>query len=200
VVAGVAAIAWLAGLAIGRVPGPERGFTATGGGTGSSASPGVGTPIVVPAGRVHDFDPQGDGRENPEQAPLALDGDTSTAWQTATYAGRPDFGGLKSGVGLLVDLGRPRPVSSVTVLLTIPGANLDLRVGAARAADASGYQVVASATDAGAHPPHGEPVGTVTFVPAGAPVSARYWLVWLTRLPRSGKGFAEGVAEITFRS
>jgi hypothetical protein len=202
VVAGIAALAWIAGLAVGRVPGPDRGFTAPNVPHGSTA-PGTGTVIAVPAGRAHDFDPEGDGSENPEQAALALDGDLSTAWQTATYRNRPDFGGLKSGVGLLVDLGRPRTVRSVTVVLTVPGADVELRVGAAHAADVNGYQVVGRVTNAGRRPPHGEPAGTVTFTPGGAsgaaPVTGRYWLVWFTRLPRSGSGYADGIAEITFR-
>ena len=52
------------------------------------------------------FDPEGDGEpENDSDVPLAFDGDPSTAWSTLEYRGSPDFGNLKDGVGLLLDLG-----------------------------------------------------------------------------------------------
>jgi hypothetical protein len=198
IIGGIAAVAWIAGLAVGRVPGPQAGFTAAGP-SSTSTHTAQGTVIAVHARQVRDFDPEGDGSENPDSVGLAVDGDASTAWSTTTYKNRPDLGGLKSGVGLLVDLGRPRPVKSVTVLLSEPGANLELRAGAAPAAGANGYQIVAHASDAGRHPPHGVAAGTVTLVPQGAPLRARYWLIWLTRLPRSGSGYADGIAELTFR-
>jgi hypothetical protein len=186
-------MAWLAGLAVGRVPGPSRGFSAAPkGGAGAGAV----AVITIPAGGVSDFDPEGDGTENPDQVPLAVDGDPSTQWQTAAYRNRPDFGGLKSGVGLLVDLGRPRTVASVTVLLTNPGADLQLRTGPRRATTADGYRVVATATDAG----HGGGTqrGTVTLKPT-APVRSQYWVVWFTRLPKVGGDYVDGIAEMTFR-
>ena len=37
----------------------------------------------------------------------------------------------------------------------------------------------------------------VTLRPATA-VTARYWVVWLTRLPAAGTNFQGGVAEMTF--
>ncbi len=55
---------------------------------------------------VKDFDPFGDPpEENPDQAGNAIDGKQATAWTTLTYRGRPTLGGLKPGVGLVVDLG-----------------------------------------------------------------------------------------------
>ena len=53
-----------------------------------------------------DFDPQGQPpKENPEDAPLAVDGDLATAWSTSAYNDQFGPGGLKTGVGLVVDLG-----------------------------------------------------------------------------------------------
>ena len=65
-----------------------------------------------------DFDPFGDPpEENADQAPLAVDGKPDTAWTTSTY--QQNFGptGLKDGVGLLLDLGKPQEVGSVDVTL-----------------------------------------------------------------------------------
>ena len=62
--------------------------------------------------------PQGDDEsENPEQARLAIDDKLSTGWRTSTYLGSPELGGLKDGVGLVLDLGGPREVDSVRVRL-----------------------------------------------------------------------------------
>ena len=104
---------------------------------------------------MRDFDPEGDGKENPDEAPLAHDGDASTAWETGLYARRADFGGLKQGVGLLIDLGQARRVTGVTILMSKPGANLELRTSDRPAAKADDYSLVAGARDAGAHPPAG---------------------------------------------
>ena len=60
-----------------------------------------------------DFDPQGDPpAENPDLAPLAVDGDPATAWRTLAYKQNFGPGGLKTGVGLVLDLGAARDVSA----------------------------------------------------------------------------------------
>jgi hypothetical protein len=196
VIVTIVIIGWVSGLTLGRVPGPGRGFATTG---TASPSPGTAAVTTLPIQSMRDFDPEGDGRENPDEVPLAHDGDASTAWETGLYARRPDFGGLKQGVGLLIDLGQARRVTGVTVLMTKPGANLELRAADAAAPQANGYTVVAGANNAGAHPPAGQPAGTVQLTPTGGAFTARYWLLWLTRLPRDGSGYRVGVAEISFR-
>jgi hypothetical protein len=50
--------------------------------------------------------------------------------------------------------------------------------------------VAATADDAGT---------TVTLRPA-SPTTARFWVVWLTKLPKGDGGFRGGVAEMTFQS
>jgi hypothetical protein len=194
-IAAIVIIGWVSGLALGRVPGPGRGFTSAG---TASPSPGTTAAAPLPIASLRDFDPEGDGRENPDETALAHDGDASTAWETGLYARRPNFGGLKQGVGLLVDLGQVRRVTGITVLFTKPGANLDMRAADTPATAAGGYAVVASARDAGAHPGAGQPAGSVQLTPSGGALSARYWLLWLTRLPSDGSGYRVGVAEITF--
>ena len=66
-------------------------------------------PSSWPASR--DFDPEADPpEENPDEAPNAIDGDAATSWTTSTYRGDPALGGLKPGVGLMVDLGKDQEV------------------------------------------------------------------------------------------
>ena len=80
----------------------------------SSSAQAQGAPVEL-AG-VSDFDPLAEPpEENPDEAPNAIDGDPATSWTTSTYRGDPALGGLKPGVGLMVDLGKDQEVRSVTV-------------------------------------------------------------------------------------
>lgn len=77
-----------------------------------------------------DFDPQGgDQTENPDRVPQAWDGDPTTGWTTDHYIGSPEFGGLgKDGVGMIVDLGSPKAVSQLEMVMAVTGANLMVMV------------------------------------------------------------------------
>ena len=168
-----------------RAPAPaapaEGGPTATAGPAGS----------VIPIVAAQDFDPEGDGKENPQETGRAYDGSTATAWRTGGYKNRPNFGGLKSGAGLRLDLGAPQDVASVTVTLLGAPTDVELRVGLDDSPDADGYVVAAQAAQAGTE---------VALVPA-APVQARYVLLWFTSLPKEQGSalYRGGVAEATVR-
>ena len=62
------------------------------------------------------FDPEGDGHERDEEAPLAVDGNRSTFWRTERYS---RF--FKTGVGLVLDAGRGVRVRQVVVDSATPG-------------------------------------------------------------------------------
>ena len=156
----------------------------------TSASPGQVLPIVG----VRDFDPEANPpEENPQLAPLAVDGDPSTAWRTVTYYGNPQLGGLKDGVGLVVDLGKQQPVSSVS--LQLKGSPTSLEVfadpGAGTApTSTSGLDKVAGATGAGTH----------VDLHLKHPATTEYLVIWLTSLPPASGGYMGQIAEITVRS
>ena len=158
----------------------------------SSAAP---ASVKLPIAGVTDFDPQGDPpEENPDLAQLAVDGKPATAWQTLTYRGNPRLGGLKSGVGLLVDLGKPVKVGQVKLTLLGSGTSLDLLAAPddteAAPTSTDGLTTVASAQDAGT---------SVTLEPKKQPTT-RWLVVWLTSLPAAPGGFKGQVAEISVRS
>jgi hypothetical protein len=165
-------------------------------GTGTSSSPSpkqsTGAPVRIAA--VSDFDPQGDpSDENPQLAPLAVDGKPGTAWRTLTYKNNPRLGGLKSGVGLLVDLGKPTAVGSVRV--TLMGSPTAVEILAAPDArsepqDTDGLDKVAS----------DESAGTRADLELDQPVRTRWLVVWLTSLPSAPGGYQGRVAEITVSS
>jgi hypothetical protein len=160
--------------------------------TSPSPAAGGGKPVSI-AG-VRDFDPQGDPpEENPQLAGRAADGKPGTFWTTVTYLRTPELGGLKSGVGLLVDLGTKTSVGDVR--LTLGGSPTALQILAAPDATSAptgtdGLTTVASADDA----------GTSVNLRLEKPVSTRWLVVRLTKLPPAPGGFQGRVAEISVRS
>ncbi|HEX2040046.1 MAG TPA: protein kinase [Acidimicrobiales bacterium] len=78
---------------------------------GPGPAPGGAAVRVVAA---HSFDPLGDGDENEDTASLAVDGRPDTAWATSRYNTR-DFGNLKDGVGLYVQVSGGRALRRLEV-------------------------------------------------------------------------------------
>lgn len=186
----IAAAGWALGVNLGAIPTPRGlgypSFSAAGpsGQPTPSGAPAASTVIKPVAARI--LDPQGDGTELAGAA-RAIDGNPATAWVTQTYT-TANFGGLKNGMGVLVDLGSPQPVRSVTVTMVGAGTSLQLRTSNTESGDPAAYQTVATANGAGT---------TVTFTPA-APTTGQYWLLWITRLAPAGGGYSAGVAEVVF--
>jgi hypothetical protein len=146
----------------------------------ASPSPGKQS-TVLRVDRASGFDPNpGDGAEKSERAPLAVDGKDGTEWTTEGY-NSARFGQLKSGVGLLLDMGKEVRISDVKVTLPAPtGSVLQLRTGDTETL--SGLDVVDKDTDTD---------GTITFHPS-SPVQGRYLLLWFTKLAPDGSGQFRG--------
>lgn len=137
--------------------------------------------------KAKDFDPLGDGNEHPTEVKRAYDGDPDTYWETLRYT-RADLGGLKPGVGVIVDLGSVKPVSGVKVDFI---GDTDVQLLAASSGTSSmptqldGFTKVTSGS------------GTDVTLTPGSKLSTRYLLVWLTRLPQNPDGGFRGrISEI----
>jgi hypothetical protein len=151
---------------------------------GAEPSADPAAPLAVTSGTV--FDPFGDGEsENGDEVPLAFDGDPATAWTTLTYRGTPDFGNLKPGVGVLLDLGSAQAVGAVTVTTTTPGIAVEVRTGDSPDGDLEAFPVAASGT-----------VDGTAELALEEPVTAQYVLVWVTSLVPAEDGFTGAVAEV----
>jgi putative peptidoglycan lipid II flippase len=132
------------------------------------------------------FGPNGTGDgDNSGQAGNALSGQASSSWSTQWYL-TAKFGGLKSGTGLLLDLGSTVSISSVKLVLNhSPGVTVQLRVGSK--ASLPDLQTARTASGAG---------GTVRLT-FKTPVQAKYLLIWFTKLAPDGAGhYAETVSHI----
>ena len=129
----------------------------------------------------------GDAYSNPDHpdthantAGAATDGSLSTSWTTQTY-GDEAFGGLLTGLGLVLDAGSPVKLTSITLQTTTPGFTAEIQAGSSRsgpfAADSSSQTVDGS---------------SATFSLNGS--SAQYYVVWLTSLP---PGRTAAISEVT---
>lgn len=96
----------------GRTAAPTRTASTT---SAPSTPAAPAAPVVIPVAKASAYDPQGDGAENERKLPMLTDGTTSS-WTSDWYLS-PQWSGLKSGLGVALDLGKTRKVTSVTVTL-----------------------------------------------------------------------------------
>ena len=157
------------GGAAAPLPSPSGGAAGTSG--APSPSPSAGATGAVHVARATAIDPQGDNSENSALAKNAIDGNPGTSWHSERYDS-PNFGGIKPGLGLVLDLGATRTVTAVTLSASGTDGTVELRTN--DSGTYQGSQVVATGQVTG--------TGTVDLRPA-APVSARYLVVWFTRAP-----------------
>lgn len=161
--------------------------------TRKTPSGSVGAPVKIVS--ASDFDPEGNpSSENPDEVPLALDGNPRTGWKTLTYQGNPELGGLKSGVGLLLDLGSDQKVGSVEVSLAGGPTHLELYAAPTGVsdppADLGGLRQVTNNVRAN---------GTATLRPRGD-LQTRFVVIWLTSLPQVSDGYRGEITEVTVHS
>ena len=177
---------WLVGLAVGDLPRRTNGVDAIVS-TTDAPSPGATatTALALTQLPIRDFDPEGDKQENPDQARNAVDGIASTTWATQTYK-TASFSGIKKGVGLLLDLGKVTELHTVEVGFSAPGAHVELRVGQDAPVDATSLEAVAA----------GNSGAQVAKLTPTAGTKARYVLIWITSLPKEGKGYRVGISEL----
>jgi len=148
----------------------------------TSSAPTSSAPIAVVD--ASGFDPEGDQSEKDSSASRVLDGDPSTVWQSEGY-NSPSFGGLKKGVGVILDLGGPRTVHSAR--LTLGNGPADVTVYAAPSRSLDGVSTIGEVQGAGDS-------ATVT-APTDLP-PARYVIVWFTLIPQDGGRYRASLADI----
>jgi cytoskeletal protein RodZ len=131
------------------------------------------------------FGPDGasDG-DSPSTAKNAIAANPTQPWATQWYV-TPTFGMLKHGTGLLLDLGSKVTITSVSLDIAQNGGTLQLRAGDGAALSDLG--VVTTAANAS---------GAVKIT-LSHPVTARYLLIWFTKLASDGSGhYQESAAHV----
>ncbi|NYJ03577.1 hypothetical protein HNR19_004275 [Nocardioides thalensis] len=170
-----------------------RGRTPLGAEPDPTPSRSASSPAAAPVRQLtgltaSDLDPFGDD-EHPDEVSNAIDGDPASTWPTDTYEQQFGPGGLKPGVGLVLDLGDAATVHSAD--LTFLGAPTTVRM----------YVTDTAPTGA----PTGDPVAEVEATGPTAslepeePVDGRYVLLWITSLPEVSGGYRAELAEVVVR-
>ncbi len=127
--------------------------------------------------------------ENNSMAANLLDGNPS-GWQTEQYIGSPYFGNLKPGSGLIINMGKPVTITSVTIQFgATPGANVELKEGDSNVRSVANEQSMVTVAT------RDNVFGSQTFTIA-KPVTDQYLVVWFTKLPPLAHTRAKYMAQI----
>jgi len=152
----------------------------------AAAKAGAARVVSLPVVSATAFGPDGfaDG-DNPGNAKYAIARDAAQPWQSQWYV-TPDFGMLKHGTGLLLDLGGKVTVTSVRLDLgQYRSTDMQIRVGNGTAPQ--DLNVAATASN----------VGGAVELTLPHPAAARYVLLWFTQLPPDGAGhYQESVSHV----
>ncbi|MGX6607873.1 protein kinase family protein [Micromonosporaceae bacterium Da 78-11] len=207
IIVGVATLAVIAviGLVFGinaisdsAKPGPKTTTQAgtDGAGTGttdnSTQPPPAPTPteIALTGKMVRIVDPPRGDREDSDQAKNVVDDDPETVWETQRFE-QPQFGRIKAGMGVLINLGEPRSLAEVRVETSSPGVGMDLRVGATDPGDSSKGDdtIVKTYKKLGDVDADSKSDGTNRILTGfDSNQKYQYVLVFLTELPRADDG------------
>jgi hypothetical protein len=107
-------------------------------------------------------------------------------WTTQSYKSAK-FGGLKDGVGLVLDLGAAREVSSVEFNAGTGPLTVALRAGD-DAGDVSGYTAVGDSSSAS---------GSSKLTVPNGQKPHRYWMIWVTELAPQDGGYGATIRDVS---
>jgi serine/threonine-protein kinase len=127
---------------------------------------------------AHDYDPFGSDGEHPEQTSFAVDRDPNTAWPTENY--RDGFQPPKTGVGLYIDAAPTVAATRMEIQTPTSGWQGDVYVARTSVPDTlpdPGWKRVA-AIEASKN--------KLSVKLATDGESFRYYLIWITKLPKEG--------------
>jgi F5/8 type C domain len=140
-----------------------------------SATAAAAVPLTPVSATV--YNPLGSsGDDDPADASKAIDGSASTFWHTSYYLGH-QFGNLKKGTGLIIDMGRTVRLSQLTVQFgTSCCTHVLIEVGNSNTTSATALSTFTRVQSSSAA--QGSTTFNVTKQTAG-----RYVLIWITDLP-----------------
>jgi len=154
-------------------------------------------PPKISAAKI--IDPDSGDRVEVRDAEKVFDGSVEEGWATQTYRGHPNFGNIKRGMGIWLDLGEPRTVQSLQVQLSARGASAQLYTGTNEhpSSKAGDDALLEEYEKNPIGPPKENADTTMVFDAFDADTEYQYLLFWLTELPPSDGGYKVGVEEIT---
>ena len=127
------------------------------------------------------IDPEGDDEENSDQAELVMPGE-SGGWRSERY-NTPDFGGLKSGLGLMVELEEESEITQLDFLAPEGTSVVEVRVG-----DTDDVEDAETVEEV-------ELDGDVA-VELDEPAIGQYVFLWFTEATAEGDGYRAMIYEV----
>jgi eukaryotic-like serine/threonine-protein kinase len=136
----------------------------------------------VPVANVVDFDPVGGDGEHSGDTGNVIDGDPETTWSSESYDS-PEWGGLKPGVGLILELDQPAQLGALEFDTPTTGWQAEVYV-----ADRAGETLEDWGDPVATFDQSGDGTARTTFDKEGSAV-----LLWFTRAGDNGKIVVEDV-------
>jgi hypothetical protein len=166
---GVAAWSISRGLHHSPTPAPSR--------THSPSQSAAAAAVPLTPASVTVYNPLGSsGDDDPADASKAIDGSASTFWHTSYYLGH-QFGNLKKGTGLMLDMGRPVRLSQLRVQFgSSCCTHVLIEVGNSNTASTAALSTFTPVQSSSAAQ------GSTTFN-VTKQATGRYVLIWITDLP-----------------
>jgi eukaryotic-like serine/threonine-protein kinase len=164
--------------------------------TGKKESPGpspapTGAPVEISG--TESFDPSpGDGTEHDDELKLAVDGNPVTGWSTETYDAPTTQDSVgKPGVGLIVDTAQPVAARTMRIRSEVGGWDTQIY------ASASGPPTTLQGW--------GKPIGGASDMDTDqeielTPRTAKYYLIWITKLASTSSGYNVQINEVGLKS
>jgi hypothetical protein len=165
--------------------GAQNGAATGGAGETQAATPQP-KKIALTADMVRIVDPPRGDRQDAGQAKYTVDDDGDTAWETQRFT-RSNFGNLKKGMGVLINLGTPRALAEVHVETSESGVGMDIRSGPNDPGDTSSgdAKIVDTYKKLGDGDTKKTDGTREVFSPFEANEKYQYVLVFLTELPKA---------------
>ena len=139
---------------------------------------------------VYNPDDTNPGSDDPGEAQYALGGTADRFWHTSYYFNSPQFGHLKKGAGLILDMGKKVKLSQIIVKFgdsRYTYATIEIG-NSASPSDFSSFTPVANSSTA---------AGATTFN-VNSQASGRYVVIWITQLPPlTGNEYQTQIYDVT---
>ncbi len=139
---------------------------------------------------VYNPDDTSPGSDDPGEAQYALGGTAGRFWHTSYYFNYPQFGHLKKGAGLILDMGKRVKLSQIAVQFGKSCCtHATVEIGnSANPSDFGSFTSLANSASA---------AGTTTFN-VSSQASGRYVVIWITNLPPlTGNEYQTQIYDVT---
>jgi eukaryotic-like serine/threonine-protein kinase len=133
--------------------------------------------VQLSRGAAHDYDPEGDGEESPDQVRFAIDGNRPTEWDTEQYEGGFEASN-KTGVGLYIDTGTPVAARQLDLVSSTPGFRAAVYASNSVPAEINGWKKLTQTLNV---------KQDQKFVLDTAQQKFRNYLLWISELPEGGQ-------------